>query len=181
MSDKNSVNKEHLYFMNSALQQARKALESDEVPIGAVVVDESGNIIAKAYNMMHGKKCQTEHAEVRAIKKACKKIGDWRLDGCRIYVTLEPCVMCYGLIKLCRISTLVYGAESPLFGYRLDKDVDHAVYKNDTMEIVSGVLKNEAIDILRVFFKKKRKKGEGRKEQHIKVCKGTGKNKKKSS
>jgi len=173
MSDKNSVNKEHLYFMNCALKQARKAFDRDEVPIGAVVVDPEGNIVARAYNMMHGKKCQTEHAEVRAIKKACKKIGDWRLDGYWVYVTLEPCTMCYGLMRLCRVSGLVYGAKSPLFGYRLDKDIDPGVYKNDTMQIVSGVLENEAIDILRVFFKKKRKKGEGRKEQYIKICKRT--------
>ena len=179
MSDKNSAKKEHLHFMNCALKQAHKALERDEVPIGAIVVDPKGNIVSRAYNMMHGKKCQTEHAEMRAIKKACRKIGDWRLDGYWIYVTLEPCTMCYGLIKLCRFSGLVFGATSNLFGYRLDKGVDLKVYKSDTMETISGVLESEAVDILRVFFKKKRKKGEGRKEQHIKVCERDEKNKKK--
>ena len=160
------------------MKQARKAAERDEVPIGAVIVDPEGNIVSRAYNRMHSARCQTEHAEVRAIKKACKKLGDWRLDGYTIYVTVEPCAMCYGLIRLCRISRLVYGAESPLFGYRLDKGVDLGVYKKDTIEVVGGVLKNEAVEILRVFFKEKRKKGECRKKQCFEIFKTDNQNKK---
>jgi len=158
MNKKNSVNKDDYYYMSYALKQAQKAFEKDEVPIGAIIVDPNGNIAAKAYNCMHSKRCQTEHAEIQVIKKACKKLGDWRLDGYTIYVTVEPCTMCYGLIRLCRISRLVYGADSPLFGYRLDKGVDLEVYNEDTIEIVGGVLKKEAVEILRAFFKRKREK-----------------------
>ena len=163
--------------MKFALAAARRALAKDEVPIGAVVVDPEGVVVATAYNMMHSKKDQTEHAEMRAIKKACKKLGDWRLDGYWVYVTLEPCTMCYGLMRLCRISGIVYGAESTLFGYRLDKDIDLGVYKKDTIEVVGGVLQNEAVDMLKVFFKKKRKKGEYRKEQCFEIFKTDGQNK----
>ncbi|MFC1842670.1 nucleoside deaminase [Candidatus Dependentiae bacterium] len=168
MSKKNSANKEHSYYMKIAMKAAKRALAKNEVPIGAVVVDPEGNIVATASNMVHRSKSQTEHAEVRAIKKACKKLGDWRLDGYWVYVTLEPCTMCYGLMRLCRISGLVYGAKSALFGYRLDKGIDLDVYKKDTIEVIAGVLRDEAVDILRSFFKNKRKKGERRKKQYSK-------------
>ena len=159
MKAKNSLDKGKSYYMLQALEQAEKALEKDEVPIGAVIVDPEGKIVAKAYNLAHKKRCQTEHAEVRAIKKVCKKLGDWRLDGYTIYVTLEPCSMCMGLIKLCRISKLVYGADSFLFGYRLDKNTDLNVYKSSAMKIEKGIHADQAIGVLRRFFKKKRKKG----------------------
>ena len=159
MTLKKSINKDNSWFMLQALAQAEKALARDEVPIGAVVVSPEGKIVARAYNLVHKKGCQTEHAEVRAIKKACKKIGDWRLDGYSIYVTIEPCSMCMGLIKLCRISNLVYGADSPLFGYRLDKDISLNVYKSNAVKIEKGLLADEAVSILRRFFKEKRKKG----------------------
>lgn len=167
MIDKNSVSKEHLYYMKAAIKMAKIASKKDEVPIGAVIVDKNGIIIAKACNSVNHKKCQTQHAEIKAIKKACKKLGDWRLDGYWIYVTLEPCVMCYGLIKLCRFSGLVYGAESSIFGYRLDNVANIGVYKNDTdnhLKVISGVLKDEAVELLSSFFKNKRKKGECRKK-----------------
>jgi len=160
MKAKKSFKKNDSYYMGVALKQAKKALAIDEVPIGAVVVDNAGNIVAKAYNTVHKKKCQTEHAEVKAIKKACKLLGDWRLNGYVLYVTLEPCMMCMGLMRLCRLSKLVYGADSPIFGYRLDKDADLNVYKKDTIEIKKGVLERESVDILRCFFKNKRKKSE---------------------
>jgi len=180
MSKKNSVNKEHSYYMKFALAAARRALKKNEVPIGAVVVDPEGNVVATAYNMMHSKKSQTEHAEMRAIKKACKKLGDWRLDDYWIYVTLEPCTMCYGLMRLCRISGLVYGAKSMLFGYRLDKDIDLGVYKKDTIKIIGGVMADEAVDILRSFFKDKRKKGERRKKQYSEIVERHKRDKKRS-
>lgn len=139
---------------------AKIAYKNDEVPIGAVVVDPDGKIVARAYNTVHRKKRQTEHAEIKAINKVCKKIGDWRLDGYWIYVTLEPCLMCYGLIKLCRFSGMVYAADSSIFGYRLDNNANIGVYKNDVIETVGGILKDEAVSILGSFFKEKRKKRE---------------------
>jgi len=156
--------KEDSYYMMRAIEQAEKALGKDEVPIGAVVVDPEGSIVARAYNNVHKKGCQTEHAEIRAIKKACKKIGDWRLNGYALYVTLEPCSMCMGLIRLCRFSKLFFGADSPLFGYRLDNDTDLDVYKKDTVKIQKGILAKESVDILRRFFKKKRKES-GKKQR----------------
>lgn len=159
MIDKNSVYKEHSYYMKAAIRVAKNAAKNDEVPIGAVVVDKNGVIVSRACNSVHRKKCQTEHAEIKAIKKACKKLGDWRLDGYKIYVTLEPCVMCYGLIRLCRFASIVYAAESVIFGYRLDNNTNVGVYKNDAIEIVGGVLKDEAVSMLKSFFKDKRKKG----------------------
>jgi len=160
-----NIKKDHEYYMSQAILQAKRAFDRGEVPIGAVVVDKEGVIVGRGYNMVHNSRSQTEHAEIRAVKKACKKIGDWRLDGYKIYVTLEPCTMCFGLIKLCRISELIYGAESPLFGYRLDKDIDLDVYKKDTMKITKGVGEQESVDILKRFFKKRRKKGECKKEK----------------
>jgi len=157
-----SVNKDISYFMKQALLQAKKAYDKDEVPVGAVVVDRGGNIVARAYNTVNKSGSQTEHAEMRAIRKACKKLGDWRLDGYWVFVTLEPCAMCMGLMKLSRVSGLVYGADSPLFGYRLDKDIDLNVYKKDTIKIIKGVCLEESVGILKRFFKKKRKKGESR-------------------
>lgn len=154
----NNSKKEDSYYMMHAIEQAKKALRDDEVPIGAVIVDPEGKIVAKAYNRVHKYGCQTEHAEVRAVKKICKKIGDWRLNGYSIYVTLEPCSMCMGLIRLCRFSRLIYGADSLLFGYRLDKRSVPDVYKIDTVKVQKGILAQESVDILRRFFKKKRDK-----------------------
>ncbi len=103
--------------MKAAISEAAKALAKDEVPIGAVIVNKDGDIIARAHNLTEHKHTQAAHAEVLAIEKAGKKIGDWRLEGCWLYVTLEPCAMCYNLAVLSRLDGIVYGADSPLFGY----------------------------------------------------------------
>ena len=152
--------KKDIYFMKQALQQAQKAMDLDEVPIGAVIVNKEGKIISRAYNQVEKKHSQTAHAEMLAIAKAGKKLKDWRLEDCWIYVTLEPCAMCMVLIRLSRMKGVVFGADSPLFGYRLDKMLQLPVYKKDTFIIVKGVLPNEAATLLKQFFKKKRKKRE---------------------
>lgn len=165
--------KKKYYFMKQALEQAKKALTNDEVPVGAIVVDPRGNIVSQSYNRVNKAGCQTEHAEMRAIRAACKKLGDWRLDGYWVYVTLEPCTMCIGLMRLCRISGLVYGADSPLFGYHLDKDANLQVYKKNTIDgedfqvhenhifrVIGGVCSDESASMLKHFFKQKRKEGE---------------------
>lgn len=103
--------------MKAAISEALKALAKEEVPIGAVIVNKDGHIIARAHNLTEHKHTQAAHAEMLAIEKAGKKIGDWRLEGCWLYVTLEPCAMCYNLAVLSRLDGIVYGAESPLFGY----------------------------------------------------------------
>lgn len=143
--------------MQKALDQAAKAFAADEVPIGAVVINSAGEIIGRGYNQVEKQKCQTAHAEVIALEKACKKMGDWRLENCTMFVTLEPCIMCMGLIQLSRISTLVFGARSPLFGYHLDNYMESQLYKKGIITIKEGVLQDQAAELLKRFFKQKRK------------------------
>ena len=158
MAGKKNDNKKSL--MSKALLQAGVALRRGEVPIGAVVVDAKGKIIARGYNRIEQDQCQAAHAEAQAIKKACKKSGDWRLNGCWIYVTLEPCLMCMGLIQLSRIEGVVFGAESPLFGCGLgDKQKLPSYAKN--LKIEGGVSAQESVVLLQAFFKGLRKKGKG--------------------
>jgi len=144
------------FFMDLALQLARKAAARNEVPVGAVVVDAEGIVIGKGYNRVETTFSQVAHAEVTAIQRATKKIKNWRLEECTLYVTLQPCVMCMGLIRLSRLVRVVYGAESPLFGYHLDNELFLRLYKKDALEITPGVSSNEAAEILKQFFKIKR-------------------------
>jgi len=148
---------DHEKYMDLAIKQAKKALANNETPIGAVVVHKDGTILGRGYNKMEKIKCQTGHAEVVAIQKACKKIGDWRLNNCCIYVTLEPCTMCFGLIMLSRIDKLIFGAESPLFGYKNNKNIQ--IVKKDLV-ISEGIKKEECEKLLRRFFKKIRREKE---------------------
>lgn len=149
-----------LYYMNLALKQARKAARQDEIPVGAVIISPYGELVGTGYNQVEKKQCQREHAEVRAISQATKKQKDWRLDGCTLYVTLEPCMMCISLIALSRISRVVYGAPSPVFGYNLDKEGVLALYTRQIKNITSGVAAEESAALLRDFFKKKRERRE---------------------
>jgi len=149
-----------LFFMQEALVEAKKAQEIDEVPIGAIVVNKKGVIIARGYNRVEKDCTQRSHAEGLAIEQAGKGLKDWRLENCWIYITLEPCTMCMELIKLSRLAGVVYGASSPLFGFQLDKIEDLSVYKRDTFSIIEGVRSNESADILKQFFRKKRKNSE---------------------
>ena len=142
--------------MKKALVLAQKAYDNNEVPIGAIVVDSDGKIIGRGYNQTEKKKSQLAHAELQAISQAVKKTGDWRLDGCTMYVTLEPCGMCFHAIGISRISRLVYGAGSPLFGYHLDKNDGVQIYKKHTKDILRGVCKESSQRLLKAFFKKQR-------------------------
>lgn len=146
--------------MQRALRQAQRAFDRDEVPIGAVVVDQKGTVIAQAYNLVETKNTQAAHAEVQALIKAAKKVGDWRLTGCWLYVTLEPCTMCMGLIQLSRLAGVVYGPASPLFGFQLDNAQGLPLYKKDAVQIIQGVCASESVGLLKQFFKKQRKKRE---------------------
>jgi len=141
-------------FMSKALDQAQRGLHKKEVPIGAIIVDPEKNIIAKAHNLTEAKKCQLAHAEALVIQKACKKIGGWRLDGHILYVTLEPCLMCYGLIRLSRISRLVYAAPSALFGYRREI-LGPDVYPGAIL-VNSGLKQDASLAMLKRFFKNAR-------------------------
>jgi tRNA(adenine34) deaminase len=147
----------HELYMHIALEHAQKAYDQDEVPIGAIVVDKEGNIIGKGFNKSESCHSQTAHAELEALRQAGIFKNNWRLEECTLYVTLQPCSMCYSAIVLSRISTLVYGASSPLFGFHLDKDTFLSVYNNDKLFLVKGILENECALVLKQFFHKKRK------------------------
>jgi tRNA(adenine34) deaminase len=144
-------------FMLAALSEAQLAAKKGEVPIGAVVVSSTGQILGQGHNKTEHKKCQVFHAEVCAIQDACKKLDDWRLTGCTLYVTLEPCMMCISLAALSRVERIVYGAQSPLFGFRLDKEGVLGLYTNHIKNITEGVLASEAAALLQDFFKRRRK------------------------
>lgn len=143
-------------FMTEALALAKQAGLSGEVPIGAVVVDQHGVIIGSGYNATEECHTQSAHAEMGALAAAGSKSNDWRLTGCWLYVTLEPCFMCMGLAYLSRLSGVVYGAQSPLFGGQLDSSRMVSVYKVNTLTVIGGVYEQEASDMLKAFFKKKR-------------------------
>jgi len=147
-----------LFFMGLALQEARRAAKIDEVPIGAVIVKDD-EIIAKAHNLRETLQDATAHAELLAIRQACEVLGTWRLIGCTLYVTLEPCPMCAGAIILSRVDRLVFGAKDPkggACGSLVNIPADERF--NHRPEIVEGVLADECGDILRAFFQSKRKK-----------------------
>lgn len=143
------------YYMQLALKEAQKAGERGEVPIGAIIVAPHGEILGVGYNQTETLNCQDQHAEMNAIRQASQKLGDWRLDGCALYVTLEPCIMCCGCIALSRIERLVYAAESPLFGYHMSREATHEISKH-LKNVTAGVCAAEAQQLLQQFFKTRR-------------------------
>lgn len=150
-------------FMSQALQLAQKAGLEDEVPVGALVVSHKGEVLGSGSNQTEKRHSQSRHAEVQAIEQAGELTQDWRLVDCTIYITVEPCLMCMSLICLSRISRLVYGATSPLFGYHLDRESLPSVYRKHIQGITSGIRGEESQQLLEEFFKKKRMKSDGRK------------------
>jgi tRNA(adenine34) deaminase len=145
----------HEYFMTAALQMAKKAAKKDEVPVGAVIV-YNGAVIAKAHNLRETKRSPLAHAEIIAIEKAARRLGGWRLTGCTLYVTLEPCPMCAGAIVNSRIDEVVFGAYDPKAGacgtlYNLAEG-----RLNHTPIVTGGVMEPECADILKEYFKSKR-------------------------
>ena len=143
-------------FMKEAIRQAKKAYALREVPIGCVIVYE-GKIIARGYNRRNTDKNTTSHAEINAIRKASKKLGDWRLEGCTLYVTLEPCQMCAGAIVQARIDKVVIGSMNPKAGCAgsvlnlLEMDGF-----NHKVEVERGVLEEECSTMRSGFFKELR-------------------------
>lgn len=142
-------------YMKEALVQANKAYKKEEVPIGTVIVKD-GKIIAKAYNQMEHKKKCTCHAEILAIEKASKKIGNWRLNGCSIYITLQPCLMCLGAIVQARIKKIVYAADSTYLNEQDQQCFEYICKKNEIV-VEKNIYKTESVKLLQNFFKKKRK------------------------
>ncbi|MBI5525608.1 MAG: nucleoside deaminase [Deltaproteobacteria bacterium] len=145
--------------MSLALREAQKAAGKGEVPVGVVVVGADGKILARAHNLRETTGDPTAHAEVLALRKSAAKQRSWRLTGCTVYVSMEPCPMCAGALVNARVSRLVFGCADPkagacgtLFDVPQDRRLNHRV------EVTSGVMREECSSILKAFFRKQRKK-----------------------
>ena len=152
-------------YMKEALRQAKKAYDLLEVPIGCVIV-QNGRIIARGYNRRNTDKNTLAHAEMAAIKKASKKTGDWRLEDCTLYVTLEPCPMCAGAIVQSRIPRVVIGAMNPKAGCAgsVLNLLDHPGF-NHQVEVETGVLGEACSEMLTQFFRALRERSRAAQEQ----------------
>lgn len=145
-------------FMLEAIKEAKKAESIDEVPIGCIIVKDN-KIIARGHNLRETKQQSIAHAEIIAIQKACKKLGTWRLEGCSLYVTLEPCPMCSGAILQSRIETVIYGANDPKGGC-----LESCMHMYDTKgfnhypNVICGICIEECASLLTNFFRNKRMK-----------------------
>ena len=143
-------------FMKEAIRQARKAEALNEVPIGCVIVYD-GKVIARGYNRRNTDRSTVSHAEINAIRKASRKLGDWRLEGCTIYITLEPCQMCSGAIVQARIDRAVIGCMNPKAGCAGSiMNLLQVERFNHQTEITRGVLEEECSEMLSSFFRKLR-------------------------
>ncbi len=142
-------------FMKEAIAEAKKAFDEGEVPVGAVIVKD-GKIIARGRNHREQKQNALSHAEIEAINSACNILGTWRLDGCELYVTLEPCPMCTGAIINARIKTVVFGAFDSAMGC-MDSVINLCDYPlGHKVEIYGGICEDECKSLLQDFFKKLR-------------------------
>ena len=157
--------KEDIKYMRAAIAQAKKAYKLGEVPIGCVIVYE-GKIIGRGYNRRNTDKTPLAHAEISAIKKATKFMKDWRLEGCKLYVTLEPCQMCSGAIVQARIPEVIMAAENPKAGCAGSvMDILNNPQFNHQVNVKKGVLKEECGKLLKDFFVELRVRNKAEKEQ----------------
>jgi len=150
--------KDHYYWMQRALSEARKAEDKDEVPIGCVIVRQS-RIISRGHNLRESSQDPSAHAEMLAIRKAARKLGSWRLLDTTLYVTLEPCTMCMGAIILSRIPQVVFGCYDPKGGaagsvYNLSNNSQ----LNHSIELIPRIMEQECSEILSNFFSMLRKR-----------------------
>lgn len=139
-------------FMEIAIKEAQKAYDNEDIPVGVVLVKD-GKVLAKAYNKKNKLKDPTCHAEILAIKKACRRLGDFRLEDVEVYVTKEPCIMCYGALLSARVKTVYFGAYDKKYSI-LDLK-DNFVF-NHSIELIGGVLENKCSELLSSFFEKLR-------------------------
>jgi len=148
----------HHRFMNEALAAAEEGAGRGEVPVGAVVVRD-GEVIARGHNLRETLQDPTAHAELIAIRRAAEALGSWRLEGCTVYVTLEPCAMCAGAMVLARIDRCVYGCTDPKGGFLGTlADLSRWPGLNHTFEVIPGVLEEACSAQLRAFFQRLRKR-----------------------
>ena len=142
--------------MQLALSLAREAAEAGEVPVGCVIIDAEGYVIGRGRNRREETGDATAHAEIEAIREACAALGDWRLEGCTLTVTLEPCPMCAGAIINSRISIVEYGAKEPLFG-SCGSVIDLFFERyGHTPKVYGGILEQDCAGLLKCFFREKR-------------------------
>jgi len=145
------------FFMEEALNEARRAYSLNEIPIGCVITRQ-GQIIAKAANLRTTNGNALHHAEILAIDQACKATSDWRLEDCRLYVTIEPCPMCAGAIIQARIPVVVYGAKNPKAGCAGSiLNILEEPGFNHQAQVIAGVRENECANLMREFFQNFRK------------------------
>ncbi len=151
---------EALKFMRQALREAERAFEEQEVPVGAVIVDE-GRVVARAHNRPVHLKDPTAHAEILALRRAAKRLGNYRLRGCSLYVTIEPCAMCAGAIVQARLQRVVFGTSDPKAGANGSalRVLNHPML-NHQVEVLDGVLAQDCASILRDFFRARRRRSE---------------------
>ena len=145
-------------YMMLAIREAQKAEKIDEVPVGAVIVDENHQVIGRGFNRPISTSDPTSHAEINAIRMAADILNNYRLTQTCLYVTIEPCIMCMGAIIHARINRVVFGAPDPKWGAAVslyEMASDHRL--NHSPEIVSGVLQKESSDLIKNFFRKKRR------------------------
>ena len=145
-------------FMLLAINEAQKAYKKNEIPIGAIVVKDN-KVVAKAHNKREKKQNALCHAETMAISAACKKLKSWRLDNCDIYITLEPCLMCFGAILNARIKNVYFGASATESNgiYSTVKDLNSSIL-NHKPNIVGGIVKEKCEELIKNFFKEKARK-----------------------
>lgn len=147
-------------WMRAALTEGALATASGDVPVGALVIDEHGEVVGRGHNVREAEGDPVGHAEVRALQAAASALGGWRLTGCTLVVTLEPCTMCAGALVLARVSRLVFGAQDPKAGAVGSLwDVVRDRRLNHRPEVVGGVLAQECGDALRTFFRDHRRLG----------------------
>ena len=153
-----NIEQTDIKFMKEALRQAKKAYKLDETPIGCVIVHE-GKIIARGYNRRNTDKSPLAHAEITAIRKASRKLGDWRLEECTLYVTLEPCQMCAGAIVQSRIPRVVIGCMNPKAGCAGSiMNLLQVPQFNHQVELTTGIMGEECSRMMKTFFKELRQK-----------------------
>jgi tRNA(adenine34) deaminase len=154
------------HYLRQAFRQAELAFEAQEVPIGCVITDARGRVVGKGYNQVERLKDPTAHAEILAITAACQTLENWRLEGCTLYVTLEPCPMCAGAILNSRIDRVVYAAADQRFGAcgtRSDVLTGNAL--NRLIKVEGGLMSEDSIALIRLFFQEMRaRKGDSGKK-----------------
>ncbi|BAQ62457.1 tRNA-specific adenosine-34 deaminase [Geminocystis sp. NIES-3708] len=147
----------HQYWMNQALVLAEKAGNEGEIPVGAVIIDQNYKLIASAYNQKEKFQDCTAHAEIIAIRHACKKLDSWRLNNCTLYVTLEPCFMCAGAIIHSRLKTLVYAVDDFKTGcIRTVMNLPDSFVSNHNLQVFAGIQEKASRELLQSWFNNRR-------------------------